>query len=165
MASNNTVYLISGSTRGIGLGLVTDLLKRDNVVVFAGARDLDAASDLKQLQITHKNLHIVKLSSTSEEDANLAAQQIERTFGRVDVVIANAGIAYSYINPGEVSLSDIREHFEVNTIGPLILYQATRNLLKKSSDPKFIVISTSAGSIAIQDHMPPAFLGEAYRTS
>jgi norsolorinic acid ketoreductase len=165
MSANNTVYLVSGSTRGIGLGIVTDLVKRDNVLVFAGARDPEAATELKQLQTIHKNLHIVKLSSTSEEDAKTAAEQIERTAGKLDVVIANAGIAYSYINPGEVSLSDVREHFEVNTIGPLILYQATRNLLKKSSNPKFIVISTSAGSIAIQDKMPPAFVGVAYGTS
>jgi norsolorinic acid ketoreductase len=165
MTTNNTVYLISGANRGIGFGLVTDLLKSNNVVVFAGAREPDAAVELKQLQNTHSNLHIVKLASTSEEDVTKAAQLIERTTGRVDVVIANAGIAYSFINPAEVPLNDIRDHFEVNTIGPLILYQGTRNLLKRSTDPKFIVISTAAGSIKSQDVMPSVFTGVAYGTS
>ncbi len=161
--ATNTVYLISGANRGIGFGLVSDLIKRNNVVVFAGTRNPEQALELKQLQAKHKNLHIVKLASTNVEEAKLVAKEIEQTAGRVDVVIANAGIANSYANPAEEDLDAIREHFEVNTLGPLVLYQATRYLLKQSAEPKFIVISTVIASIAMQEKLP--FPGVAYGTS
>jgi norsolorinic acid ketoreductase len=54
----------------------------------------------------------------------------------------------------EVTVEEVLDHFQVNTIGPLALYQSTRALLSKSNNAKFIFISTVAASIDVQAHYP-----------
>jgi NAD(P)-dependent dehydrogenase (short-subunit alcohol dehydrogenase family) len=68
------------------------LLKRDNVIVFAGARNPSTATDLQEIAKSNPGkLHIVKLTSPDEEDNRAAVDEIKRIAGRLDVVIVNAG--------------------------------------------------------------------------
>jgi NADP-dependent 3-hydroxy acid dehydrogenase YdfG len=61
-------------------------------VVFAGARQPDAASDLHALAKEYPGkLHIVKLTSADEADNRAAIDEIKKIAGRLDVVVANAG--------------------------------------------------------------------------
>jgi NAD(P)-dependent dehydrogenase (short-subunit alcohol dehydrogenase family) len=91
---------------------------------------------------------VVKLTSGDEADNKAAVAEVKRVAGRLDVVIANAAIGVPTGPVLETSAQAMAEHFAVNTIGPLVLFQATYPLLKASSDaPKFIPISSSAGSI------------------
>lgn len=46
------------------------------------------------------------------------------------------------------------EHYKVNVVGPLLLFQATAELLDAAPKPKYIVISSTAGSIASQEKLP-----------
>lgn len=62
--------------------------------------------------------------------AVLAELQSAHNIQRLDVVIANAGIAKIYPLAREAMFSDLREHFEVNTFGPLALFQAFVPLLE-----------------------------------
>jgi len=145
----STVYLISGANRGIGLGLVTALARRDNTVVFAGARNPSAATALQALVKGFPGkVHIVKLTSCDKKENEAAVKQINTIAGRLDVVIANAGIL-NYIGSAlETPAENIREHFEINVIGTLILFQAAYPLLTASTSfPKFILNSSAAGSI------------------
>jgi norsolorinic acid ketoreductase len=52
------------------------------------------------------------------------------------------------------SLDEMYDHFKVNAIGSLVLYQATKPLLDKSSNAKLVFISTAAASIGIQAAFP-----------
>ena len=74
----------------------------------------------------------------------------------LDVVIANAGIAEVYPRAADASMADVREHFEVNTLGPLALFQACLPLLEKSKNKqgKFVAVSTSAASIGGMELRP-----------
>lgn len=65
---------------------------RENVVIFAGARDVPGATNLQALAQEYPGkVHIVKLFSGSKEDSDAAAALVERVAGHIDVVIANAG--------------------------------------------------------------------------
>ncbi|KII87119.1 hypothetical protein PLICRDRAFT_42757 [Plicaturopsis crispa FD-325 SS-3] len=154
--STNTVYLVSGANRGIGLGLAKTLLARENTIVFAGARDPDAATDLHALAKQHPGkLHLVKLVSGSKEDAEAAAVHVQKAVGHIDVVIANAGIAETWGTAHEIPIDEVERHFKVNAIGPLVLFQAFYALLKAApAVPKFVVISTFAGSITAGASIP-----------
>ncbi|EJU05876.1 NADP-binding protein [Dacryopinax primogenitus] len=154
-----TVYLVSGANRGIGLGLVTSLATRANVIVFGGVRDPSSATDLKALQNKYpRTVHIVKLTSASRSDNLAAIEQIKRTAGRLDVVIANAGIAKFWGSILDTPEEEMREHYEVNVVGPTVLFQAAWPLLKKSTRPDFAIISSVAGSIAVGAAMPAGVL-------
>jgi norsolorinic acid ketoreductase len=148
-SQRQTIYFISGANRGIGLGFVQALAKRPDTVIYAAVRDPSNANELQKLNSLTKNIHIIKLESVSESDAKAAAEKIENISGYVDVVIANAGIL-KYQGPVVTTpIQEIRDHYEVNFVGPLILFQALYPLLKKSKSgaPKFVVISTVLGSI------------------
>ncbi|KZO92382.1 NAD(P)-binding protein [Calocera viscosa TUFC12733] len=155
-----TVYLVSGANRGIGLELVTQLAARDNVVVFAGARNPSTAKDLHTLESKYPGkVYTVKLTSPDVTDNKAVVAKIKEIVGRLDVVICNAGIMNSFVPSERVSLDDMRETFEVNVLGPLVLFQATYQLLKASSDsPKFILIASAAGSVEVGTKFPVPFL-------
>ncbi|KAJ7879074.1 aflatoxin biosynthesis ketoreductase-like protein nor-1 [Mycena olivaceomarginata] len=146
--SGKTVYLVSGSNRGIGHTLTASLAARPNTIVFAGARD-PAAQSLKDLAAKHPNVHPVKLTSGDEADNAAAAAEIQKTAGHLDVVIANAGIAKYYGALATTPLSEFTDHWQVNTFATVVLYQAVHKLLLASPTgaPKFAYISTTGASL------------------
>jgi len=146
--SDKIVYLISGANRGIGHNLATVLAARPNTIVFAGARN-PAAQSLKDLAAKHPNVHAVKLTSGDKADNEAAIAEIQKTAGQLDVIIANAGIANYYGPLATTPLSEFRDHWEVNTLGPVVLFQAAHTLLLASPTgaPIFAIISSAVGSI------------------
>ncbi|KII91994.1 hypothetical protein PLICRDRAFT_154202 [Plicaturopsis crispa FD-325 SS-3] len=162
--SSNTVYLVSGANRGIGLGLVTALAQRANTIVFAGARDPASAKDLQALAKAHPGkVHVVQLTSGDKADNEAAAALIKKVAGHIDVVIANAAISTWWGPVHEAPVEEVRKHFDVNAIGPLVLFQALYGLLKEATLPKFVVISTVGGTITIGATFPLGLA--AYGTS
>jgi len=156
-----TSYLITGANRGIGRGLVEALAKRPNTTVVAAVRNPETAKDLEALSTGSSKVIVVKISSTSETDAKEAVELLKTKHGltKLDVVVANAGIASSFGKLVDLPLSIVREHWEVNALGPLILFQAIFPLLEKSSDPKFIAVSTAVASIGGMENLPVPFAG------
>ncbi|KAJ7158311.1 hypothetical protein C8R43DRAFT_1124916 [Mycena crocata] len=143
------VYLVSGANRGIGYGLVAGLAARPNTIVFAGARN-PAAQSLKDLSAQYPNVHPVKLTAGDKADNEAAITEIQKVAGQLDVIIANAGIA-KYFGPlASTPVSELREHWEVNTLGIVALFQAAHKLLLASPTgaPIFAYISTTMGSIS-----------------
>ncbi|KII87104.1 hypothetical protein PLICRDRAFT_112652 [Plicaturopsis crispa FD-325 SS-3] len=147
--SSSIVYLVTGANRGIGLGIVQSLVLRENVIIFAGARDVEGAKDLQALAKQYPGkFHIVKLVSASKEDSEAAAALVEKVAGHIDIIIANAGIADTWATAHEVPISEVERHFKVNAVGPLVLFQAFYPLLQAAPGiPKFAFISTFGGSI------------------
>ncbi|KAL1691079.1 hypothetical protein GGG16DRAFT_113413 [Schizophyllum commune] len=152
---SSTVYLVSGASRGLGLEVVTQLATRPDAIVFAGARDPARATGLQALAKAHPGrLHVVKLTSAEKEDNIAAVEKVKRVAGRLDVVIANAGIGDTLGTALEVNPEDMVRHFEVNTNGALVLFQAAYPLLKESKTPKFVAITSQVGSIVLAGEIP-----------
>jgi len=151
-----TVYLVSGANRGIGLAIVNALATCSGTIVFAGARTPNMAVDLVELVDKYPGkVHILKLTSSNREDNDAAMKEIERVAGRLDVVIANAGISDYYGPALTTPENQMREHFNINVVGTHVLFQATYPLLSAStSSPKFIPISSVGGSITIGSSFP-----------
>jgi hypothetical protein len=139
-----------------GFGLVQHLAVRDDVIVFAGARNPSSATALNELATKHQGkVHVVKLTSADEADNRAAVDEIKKTVGRLDVVIANAAIGTDCKPVLEASIDSMQDHFTVNTLGTMALIQATYPLLKAStSTPKFVAISSRVGSIATGAVLP-----------
>lgn len=136
-----TVYLVTGAGRGLGVEFVKQLVARPDVVVFAGIRSFPATGALAELATQHPETVIpIKLTSANEEDNAAAAKLIKERVGKVDVIIANAGINSPESSVRNESLDLIRQNFETNTIGPVVLYQAFASLL--SPGAKFVLISS-----------------------
>ncbi|MCJ1377335.1 hypothetical protein MMC17_000430 [Xylographa soralifera] len=157
--STATTYLITGANRGIGRGLLEVYLSRPNTIVVAGVRDPSNDTSKSLSSITAgkgSRLIVVKLDSLSETDAKSAVQILKSEYGidHLDTVVANSGIANYYGTALETPISELRDHINVNTIGTLILFQATWPLLQFSQNPKFILVSTGIASMGYMEHVP-----------
>ncbi|KJA22291.1 hypothetical protein HYPSUDRAFT_41169 [Hypholoma sublateritium FD-334 SS-4] len=147
--SETTVYLVTGSNRGLGLGLVTRILeKHDHAFVYAGARNPEKAQPLQNLQAKYPNrISVVKCVSADVEGNTALAREIEKRHGRLDTVIANAAICDTTGDVSNISVPLLEEHFHVNVTGTIVLFQAVYGLLKKSISPRFVPISSSVGCL------------------
>ncbi|KAF7326004.1 NAD(P)-binding protein [Mycena kentingensis (nom. inval.)] len=164
--SSPTVYLVTGANRGIGLGLAKELATRPNAIVFAGARN-PAAEALAELSAVHKNVHPMKLTLCDEEDNKAAVAEIEKTAGRLDVVIANAGELHGSASmqflTSALPISDLREKFEVNTVGMVVLFQAVYKILLASPTGAPVFANISTGSASLARYLP--MFNTGYNTS
>ncbi|KAK0647059.1 aflatoxin biosynthesis ketoreductase nor-1 [Cercophora newfieldiana] len=145
-----TTVLITGANRGIGKGFVSLYLSRPDHTIIAAARDPGCWSvqGFKTLPAAQgSKILLVKVDSASNTDALDAIKTIKAAgIDHLDLVIANAGIVVYSQPVATLSLADLRTQFEVNTFGPVRLFQATVPLLKAARDPKFVVISSVIGS-------------------
>jgi norsolorinic acid ketoreductase len=126
--------------------------------VIAGVRDPSASSKaLKALPVAAgTKLIIVKIDSTSDTDAKAAVETLKTEHGikKLDVVIANAGLGDSWEKVLNTSVESVRQYTEVNTIGPLVLFQAVYPLLEAASQPKFVIMATAISSFGLMEHFP-----------
>lgn len=104
---------------------------------------------MKNLPVAEgSQLLLVKIESTSPADPQEAVKDIKAAgIDRLDIVIANAGISPYPAPLDTVDIKDVIDTLQVNTIGPIRLFQAVKPLLEKSSSPKWISVSSGAGSI------------------
>lgn len=139
-------------------------LARPQHVVIAAVRDPGHPTAKSLAEITNKGagsrLIVVKIDSTVEADAKAAVEQLRAHEGiqHLDIIIANAGIAYAWPSVAEVKPEDLLAHFKPNVLGIVYLYQATRQLLLKAADPKWVLIGSSAGCIEVRGLMTAVFL-------
>lgn len=131
---------------------MTYYLARPNTTVIAAVRDV-SSEQAKQLHTLSRGneSHLIIVSLDADIAASTAQTaseiQIKHHIDHLVIVIANAGICNSWGPVLEVDESDMYNHFEVNTMGPLRLFQAMAPLLQKARTPKFVYISTQLASI------------------
>ncbi|TRM61124.1 hypothetical protein BD626DRAFT_406229 [Schizophyllum amplum] len=154
MSSSSTVYLVTGAGRGIGLGLVSQLATRPDVVVFAGVRDFSRKGGLDAVVSAYPDrVHIIKVVSADQQNNDEAVQEIKKVAGRLDVVIANAAIDVPKRSL-DTSPEEMIDHFNVNVNGPLVLFQAAYEVLRASKSPKFVSVSSIVGSVTVAPEFP-----------
>ncbi|KAI1458313.1 NAD(P)-binding protein [Annulohypoxylon moriforme] len=160
-----TTVLVSGANRGLGKGLLARYLARPNHIAIAANRNPENATSKALAELPKgrgSRLIVVKLDASIEADAAKAVKQlIAQGISHLDIVIANAGVSYSWPKVSDVKTEDLQGHLTPDLFGMIWLYQATFPLLKKSSEPKWITIGTVAGKLEEQPPIPNA----AYATS
>lgn len=98
---------------------------------------------------TGSRLLLVTFESTSATDVSKAVKDIEAAgISHLDLVVANAGTCPVPTPLSTVDVKDVTDAFNVNTVGPIILFQALRSLLGKSKgSPKWVSVSSAAASL------------------
>jgi NAD(P)-dependent dehydrogenase (short-subunit alcohol dehydrogenase family) len=162
------VALISGANKGIGYEIAHGLGAK-KIKVLVGARDASRGEEaVQKLKAEGADARFVELDVTNLETIRRAAEQIEKEFGRLDILINNAGIAEWGTKPSNVDLAKVREVYETNFFGPIALIQALLPLLQKSKHGRIVNVSSSLGSLTLSSdpNSPFAdFLALGYNTS
>jgi NAD(P)-dependent dehydrogenase (short-subunit alcohol dehydrogenase family) len=150
------VAFITGANRGIGFEVARQL-GRYGMVVMLGARDpqrgTDAAATLRRESIDARP---VRLDVTDAQTIRVAVQEVEWAFGRLDVLVNNAGVALDRgIPPSAVPAEVLRRTYETNVFGPITVIQAFLPLLKQSAAGRIVNVSSELGSLTQNSN--PAF--------
>ncbi|GME24975.1 putative toxin biosynthesis protein [Neofusicoccum parvum] len=165
MAQKPSTYLITGASRGIGFGLVDTLAKRPGTVIFAAIRDIakrDAVEKINNNAAKGSKVVAVQIRAGNVEDHEaLPAALSQSGVDHLDVVVANAGISNYYGPAATTPLDQFRDHFEVNTIGLIALFQAVWPFLGRSEAPKFIYVSTAVASMGRPFPLPSSAYGSS----
>ena len=157
---NMQAWLITGANRGIGFE-ITKLAASRKHVVYAGVRDPSKADALNQFAVQNPNVRVIQLRSASVSDAEAAAKVIEQTTGGIDVVIANAGIANNWQRATNVEINAVLEHYKVNALSAIVLFQAFYPLLLKRQTRKFVTVSTNSASVSTLLSFPDTAYGSS----
>ena len=144
--------LITGANKGIGFE-VTKQLAKLGYYVYLGSRNRSngesAIDKLKSEGIT--NVEFLKIDVTDSKSIENACQEIQSKVSSLDVLINNAGISGLFAqNPTNVSREAIENVFNTNFYGVIQTTQAFLDLLKKSSHPRIVNVSSDLGSLTIQ---------------
>lgn len=140
----SSVFLVSGASRGLGRAIVAAALDSGHQVV-AGVRRLDALADLQQT--AGDRLVVVPLDVTDTDAANAAVATALARFGRLDVLVNNAG--YANIAPIEdVALDDFIAQLDTNLLGVVRLTQAALPVMREQGSGHIIQISSVGGRLA-----------------
>jgi NAD(P)-dependent dehydrogenase (short-subunit alcohol dehydrogenase family) len=166
------VALITGANKGIGKEVARRLGAR-GLIVLMGARDPRkgdaAASELREQGIDARPLTV----DVTDDDAIEAARaSIERGFGRLDVLVNNAGISLERDRrtPSQTPVGVVRATYETNVFGAIAVTNAMIELLRRAPSGRIVNVSSAMGSSglwsdpsSVQRRFAPLLLG--YDTS
>lgn len=139
------VALITGANRGLGLEIGRQLAAR-NFAVILGARTLaKAEAAAAELRAEGLDAHALQLDVTKAQDIAAFPAAIQQKFGRLDVLVNNAGVSVE--QRGGPRVENLRETFETNVFGAFAVTEAALPLLKASPAGRIVNQSSILGSL------------------
>jgi len=144
-SGTNKVWFITGASRGFGRIWADAALKRGDKVA-ATARKLESIADLKEKY--GENVLTLELDVTKPDQAKAAVEQAHAHFGKLDIVLNNAG--YSLVGTiEEASADDVRALYETNILGPIAVIQAALPLLRAQGYGHILGTSSGLGHVTL----------------
>lgn len=144
-AASPKVWFITGASRGFGRVWAEAALERGDKVA-ATARNVDSIADLTEKY--GANALTLALDVTRHDQVRAVVQQAYDHFGRLDIVLNNAG--YSLVGTiEEASADDIRALYETNVLGPVAVIQAALPLLRKQGSGHILGTSSNLGHVTL----------------
>lgn len=157
--SETTIALVTGANKGIGFEIAAGL-GRLGWRVGVGAREARRREDaVDKLRAEGADAFGVALDVTSDESVAAAARLIEEEHGRLDVLVNNAGITGGMPqDPTSVDPAVMLQVVDTNVVGVIRVTNAMLPLLRRSTSPRIVNMSSSVGSLTLQT-TPGAFVG------
>ncbi|KAJ0300933.1 hypothetical protein COL5a_008553 [Colletotrichum fioriniae] len=150
-SANPTVALVTGANQGIGYEIAKRLASEhpDYHVFMAGRRKEAIEKAASELQEAGLNVEPLVLDITSDDNIDSAVDTVRTKFGRLDVLINNAGILLG--KPDDSIRQKLATVYNTNVFGSIAVTDAFIPLLRESSKVKRVVfVSSGLGSLAIR---------------
>ena len=146
------VWLITGSSRGLGRAFTEAILEAGDCVV-AAARKPEQLADLKEKY--GEKIRTVVLDVTNEAQAKSAFEVVISSFGGLDVLVNNAG--FGNVSPVEdTSLADFRAQIETNLFGVIIMTKAVLPYFRERRAGHIVQVTSISGRIGPAGRAPYA---------
>lgn len=152
------VALVTGANKGIGLQIAKDLAGH-GFTVLVGSRNLERGQTAAKSVAA--DARAVQLDVTDQASITAAAELVQNEFGRLDVLVNNAGIAQTGEpgrsleevtqsgRPSVASLDEVRAVFETNVFGVIAVTQAMLPLLRAAPAARIVNVSSGSGSLTL----------------
>ena len=138
--TDKKIWFITGASRGLGVDIAKAALAAGHAVVATG-RDPAKVSKAVGAQ---EDLLSLKLDITRPEDAQAAVSAAVDRFGRIDVLVNNAGNFYAGFFE-ELSPDQVRHQIETLLFGPMNVVRAALPAMRKQRSGLLLTISSTAG--------------------
>lgn len=158
MEENKKVALVTGANKGIGFATAQKLAEH-GITVLLGSRDeANGKASAEKLQQLGLDVHYISIDMEERETFSIAAEYIERVYGKLDILINNAGIqieseVWQTNTTESVPMEVLRKTFEVNFFGMVDLTQQMIPLLMKSEAGRIVNLTSILASL--QYHATP----------
>ena len=150
------VALISGGNRGLGREVARRLADEGYKVVI-GSRDLPNGEQVAQE--LGANVSACRLDVTDPEAIETCIEEIRERFGRLDVLVNNAGVEGGgwSTNATDVDLDEVRDTLETNLFGAWKLTQAALPLMRENGYGRIVNLSSGMGQLSDMDGHAPGY--------
>ncbi len=140
------IVVITGAGSGIGRALAQQAAKAGAFVLLVGRQE--AALEETLATIPGGSGAVLRLDVTDAEACRVAADWVGAQYGRVDILINNAGrILVGHVD--DARPEEVGEMFRTNLLGPFLMTTAFLPLLRKSSSPRIVNVGSMLGDIAM----------------
>jgi len=138
---NQKIWFITGISSGLGKALALKVMQQGDFVVGTFRK----AAQVESFNLEHQGSGLgLQLDVTDSEGIIAAFAQIEQEFGRLDVLVNNAGYGFAGAVE-EADLDEVRAIFEVNVFGALQVTQHALPLMRRQKSGHILQISSGAG--------------------
>jgi NAD(P)-dependent dehydrogenase (short-subunit alcohol dehydrogenase family) len=146
---NGPIVVVTGANRGIGFEISRQLATRGAQVVLTARKSRAGKAAVKKLAAQNLTVQFRPLDVMSGKSIVALREFLKRTYGRLDVLINNAGIIASGDAPGlKVDMETVRATLETNALGPFHLSQALAPLLQRSKRARILNMSSGMGAFS-----------------
>lgn len=151
------VILVTGANRGIGKETVRQLAKAGHQTILTGRNAAQVAEAQKQLASEGITADAQTIDIRDAASVAKLVAYVGEKYGKLDVLVNNAGVFLDGKDKARSTVQDIRETFETNTVAPFQLIEAFRPLLKKSGDARIVNLSSGMGALGEMNGGTPAY--------
>jgi NAD(P)-dependent dehydrogenase (short-subunit alcohol dehydrogenase family) len=152
MQETKKVALITGANKGIGFEVARQIAKAGWTVLAAARNEELGRQAAAKLQAEGLDVHFIHIDLNAQETAVTAAEAIRKQFGKLDLLINNAGIAImSDGPPSKVNIEVLETVMRTNYIGAVAVTQAMLPLLQSAGKAQIINVSSELGSVSLHN--------------
>ena len=148
---NGQIIVVTGASKGIGAGISKDLSKEGATTILC-ARNLEKLNELKhQIEKGGGIAYVFQLDISSVSEITSVFGKIYDQFGRIDVLINNAGLGNNHAAI-DVRESDWDDMMDINLKGLFFCSQQAGKYMMRKAYGRIINMSSQASIVAIKDH-------------
>jgi NAD(P)-dependent dehydrogenase (short-subunit alcohol dehydrogenase family) len=154
MSDGGKVALITGANKGLGLETGRQLARLGYTVLLGSRDPLKGEVAARLLREEWLSAKVLKLDVNRQSDIDAAAALIEADFGKLDVLVNNAGVmiekGWTKNTTSETTMEGLRATFETNLFAAFAVTKAMLPLLKASDAGRIVNVSSILGSVSLQ---------------
>lgn len=144
-ALDGRVALVSGAAKGIGRASAERLAAAGATVIVADLREDEGAAVVAAITGSGGNAEFHNLDVTREDSWIAITAHVDATYGKLDIIMNNAGIAISAPDTSQMALADFERQLAVNVTGVFLGCKHAIPLMRKAGKGSIINVSSTAG--------------------